>query len=139
MQKDEISATWIVDDDKVTTFILHRLLTLDNHFGQITILSDARVALENIQKCRDSPELLPELILLDINMPVMDGWEFVTELESLDFACNTHVFLLTSSINAADALKAERIQRLSGFFTKPITGEKLKHIQKVVVSGLEDC
>jgi CheY-like chemotaxis protein len=123
---DDVKLTWIVDDDKVTTFILRRLINMDHQFGTVVIKSSAVEALEVIKNCSDTPELLPQVIILDLNMPVMEGWEFLDEISQLSYANHIHVFLLTSSISPFDAKRATSSSRLTGFFTKPVNAMMLE-------------
>ena len=71
-----------------------------------------------------------DLILLDINMPQMDGWEFIAQLSSCrpNLKNETKIYIVTSSIATADKLKAASFDEISGFLSKPVSVQKLKEI-----------
>ena len=72
----------------------------------------------------------PELILLDINMPAINGWEFIEEYEEIieELNLNTTIVMLTTSINPDDKIKALSYDSVKKFENKPLTVEKLKEI-----------
>ena len=72
---------------------------------------------------------LPDIILLDIEMPIMDGWEFMEQIDLLKPIFNdqqVEIFILSSSITVEDKLKAENNPNIKGYITKPITLEDIK-------------
>jgi CheY-like chemotaxis protein len=120
---------WLVDDDRVTNFVNERLLVKE---GVLTVMAftKASEALEQLSKLISSaPDHLPEVIFLDINMPIMDGWEFLDEFQSLDSDAlkQCRVYMLTSSIDQEDQQKSSSYKSVCGFISKPLTPEKIRH------------
>lgn len=109
-----LESIMLVDDDRVfnniTTMILRKLNP------QLTILSytHAANALETLKATKT-----PDAVFLDINMPDMNGWEFLSHLEELGI--NVPVYMLTSSIDPEDIQKAKAYGHVKGYFTKPLT------------------
>lgn len=114
---------FIIDDDPLSTFLAQTVLTLEEPAHDITAFDSGIEALEVITA---GPEnAIPELIFLDLNMPIMDGWAFLDALaplkEKLQERCT--IYILTSSLDTADTLRVEEYSIVSGLIHKPITTE----------------
>ncbi len=117
----------IIDDDIVYQLIIRKVVERTDEFDSICFCNDA---IEAIEKFKSIEAPLPELILLDINMPEMDGWQFLESLIKLrpNFDKETAVYIVTSSIALSDREKALSYKEVSGFLSKPLSVEKLKEI-----------
>ena len=84
--------------------------------------------LYDIQK--NNPEKLPDYILLDINMPIMNGWEFLDEYKRLniDPAGKSKIFIISSSVFSNDINKARSYPLVKSFISKPLSVEKIKEM-----------
>lgn len=111
----------IVDDSEIVLF-LHREILMESKLpGKILSAIDGKSALEILLNDTD-----PEsnyLILLDINMPIMDGWEFLEALPSKNIIPRYSVIMVTSSIDTQDKRKAAKFEKVIGFFEKPLTSK----------------
>lgn len=120
----------LVDDDKVCSYLHYELLQELRIARQIVPLANGRQALDYLQTYCFSASLqeeaFPDLILLDLNMPVMDGLEFLEELMQLGQAALicASVVMLTTSDHAEDRLQADRLQ-VKDYLMKPLTAEKM--------------
>lgn len=122
-QLTSIQNIWFIDDDDINNMLSERLI--NKHFpntGCKTFL-DAEEALEILQK---TPNQKPDAIFLDINMPRMNGWEFLEELQKLNVLVN--VYMLTSSIDPRDQQKAHEYKLVKDFISKPLREERLRLI-----------
>lgn len=110
----------------------------DNHYHQIIIeqmnitesVQIAENGLEALAFLKKENQVAPELIFLDINMPKMNGWEFLDEYKNLDAQQKAEIVIvmLTTSANPDDIKRAETIAEVNGFKVKPLTEEMLNEI-----------
>ena len=127
---EKLTSTLLVDDDETTNFVNQMLLKDMGVTEQVLTAHNGQEALELIQqRCRQG--LCPELILLDINMPVMNGFEFLEEFEQLEFANKQSVVIvmLTTSLNPQDMNHLQKLPN-DGFLNKPLTEKMVKEVLK---------
>ena len=120
----------IIDDDDIYTFLLKKTLLKSNICSNIKSFENGLVGLEGIKKMIENEETLPDLILLDINMPLFDGWEFLEEFKKLKHLIlkPISIYIVSSSISQADINKAKFNEEVIDFLTKPIESSKIKSI-----------
>jgi CheY-like chemotaxis protein len=114
----------LVDDDEVANY-LHQLLLKQLDFNvEIKTALNGEQALEITREVSTTEENGKMLVLLDLNMPVMNGFEYLEELHKIKPSVNPYILVLTSSLNPQD-LKVARKMGVSGYIDKPLTGVKL--------------
>jgi CheY-like chemotaxis protein len=121
----------LVDDNPDDNFFHERVIKKSN-LAEIVVAKQTGIdALEYLKSKKDDENLHPELIFLDINMPGMNGWEFLEEYNKLDEKSKSRaiVVMLTTSDNPDDKQKSAMINIASDFRTKPLTGEMLTEIK----------
>jgi CheY-like chemotaxis protein len=131
--KNKLNCVLVIDDDEPTNFLTQMILEESGWVNHIRIAQNGPEALAYLSKCASSPSEefpSPDLILLDINMPAMDGWEFLEEYKKLGKAERIIIVMLTTSLFPEDKRKAERMEEISGFENKPFTMEKFKVIME---------
>lgn len=116
----------IIDDDEIYQKIASRMIDRAAVFSEAIYFTHASDALEFLE----DESKLPDVILLDINMPLMDGWQFLDEIERnnpcvLD---NSRVYIVSSSIAGSDREKAKLYPKLKGFISKPISVSILQEL-----------
>jgi CheY-like chemotaxis protein len=122
----------LVDDDPTVIFMHKRLLAKSIPASSYVVANDGSQALEYILTHNNTDTNY--LILLDINMPVMDGWGFLDTIKKYDVVQRCYVVMVTSSIDKNDRLKAAEYQQVIGFFEKPLHYEsclEIKGIEKL--------
>lgn len=117
----------VIDDDQIYQIIVKKIIFKAGIFDKALHYENGYKALEEL---KDPAIPLPALILLDINMPGMDGWEFLDNLKDHRPQLNqeTKIYIVTSSIACGDRNKAEALTEVSGFISKPLTVGKLREI-----------
>jgi len=135
--KQKLNCIMLIDDDEPTNFISNMLLEESNCTLHIQIEESGKKALEYLSKttgcCNEQTGLsYPELIFLDINMPAMNGWEFLERYKELktELHPKTVIIMLTTSINPDDKLKAENISMVAAFENKPLTSKMIERVIK---------
>ncbi len=115
----------LIDDDPIFIMICKRYMDICNFADEIIACDNGQKGLDWVKNCLNSGEQLPDFIFLDINMPVMNGWDFLEEVSPLfpDFTTPVYLIILSSTVNQADFEKAKRFPIIKEFFTKPITLE----------------
>lgn len=122
----KIDIVCIIDDDPTHVFVTKRSLQLGNFCESIMVFRNGKEAFDSLKAICLAGERLPDLILLDINMPVWDGWNFLDEFMQIPIASKIIVYIITSSNNPEDIRRAEQYSLVSNFLIKPITIEKLQ-------------
>ena len=124
--------TYIIDDDKLTVKLMSILIAKNKFCEEIEPFHNAQFAIDKLkQNCAD-PEQLPDAILLDLNMPVMDGWQFLDEFIQLQIKKEIVIFIMTSSIDPADIEMAKKYTVVKEYIMKPVTAEKLNTLCQII-------
>ncbi len=126
----KIDLACIIDDDPIHVFGAKRAISIVNFCNSVLVFNNGKDAFDKISAIFKSGSSLPELILLDINMPVWDGWDFLDEFIKLPLSKDATIFIMTSSIDPSDQEKAKKYNQVNSFIIKPITVEKLTEALK---------
>lgn len=127
-----------MDDDEVYLYITKKTLSNLSEDMFVKSFTDGEQAIEYIHDCLRESSNLPDLILLDINMPFMDGWGFLAEFKKMKSALpsqNVHILMVTSSNVSSDLKRAQEFEELTGYVVKPVYEDKLVEILTDVFDG----
>jgi len=119
---------YVVEDDRVTSKITELHLQQHASFGKVQKYVNGQPAFDALLRAAQEGTRLPDLILLDLNMPVMDGWEFLDAFSARTWQKPVCVCVLTSSIRVEDIEKAKTYKHVKGYFSKPVDGDVLNQV-----------
>lgn len=119
----------LIDDDQIYTFGFKKLINLKGFNSKVINFRDGEQAIMWI-KTRLNSALLPDVIFLDINMPNMDGWEFMKEFAEIksQLGKKITIYMLSSSIDLNDIYRAKNILDVEDYIFKPVNGHQLTEI-----------
>jgi CheY-like chemotaxis protein len=120
---------WIVDDDAIYHLLMKHLLKLNFPTVETKDFRDGKSALSAISDSAGSP---PDIIMLDLNMPNMDGWDFLDKYSKLpNISLSTRIYIVTSSLDRLDVNRASANPHVTDFVTKPVVKETLAQILNI--------
>ncbi len=111
----------LIDDDAINNLLNRQFLSFVLPSSTINTFHDARLLMRYLEEGKIAR---PDLILLDINMPEMDGWEFLFHLERIN--CKADVMILSSSLHWDDMSKAKEYEQVKCYIEKPLTEDKIE-------------
>lgn len=121
---EKLKKVLLIDDDEIVNSINKVIIQHAKFADEIVTENFAANAITYIKGL--SKEDLPRAIFLDVNMPEMNGWDFVEEYEKLDIdTSGIKIIMLTSSINPRDQKRALSMEHIKGFVSKPLSPELL--------------
>jgi len=124
----------LVDDDEINNFISIKLIKKALLNTEIMACLNGKFAIDQLVEIqRNDISKLPDYILLDINMPIMNGWEFLDEYKRLniDPLGKTKIFIISSSVFSNDINKARSYPLVKDFISKPLNVDKIVELFKV--------
>lgn len=120
----------IIDDDDVFQYTILHTLQVHKSVNHIIPFTDGAEAMTFLKANINNDQELPDVIFLDINMPVMDGYGFMQQYESLipNLAKKITVYILSSSVDLVDFDKTKKIKQVTDYIVKPIRDNQLTRI-----------
>ena len=119
----------VVDDDEIIVF-LHNMIMEDNGMVSDSLsFQNGKEAFDYLNSENNLNQTC--LVLLDINMPVMNGWQLLDNIQSAPYAKNIHVVMVTSSIDTEDREKASQYPQVIAYFEKPLNNKSLKQLKEL--------
>lgn len=121
---------YLIDDDTIFVFLTRKTLQVANLSTDLTVFEDGKKALLDLELSADQPDLLPDVIFLDLNMPVLDGWGFLDEYLLLEpkMSKKIEIYIVSSSISPSELERSQSIPVVTDFLTKPLSRSKFVEI-----------
>ncbi|UQD57110.1 response regulator [Flavobacterium sp. K5-23] len=113
---------WVVDDDTIYQTIVEKIIEKSDSFTTIDSFNNGNLAINSLKISIEENKILPDIILLDINMPLMNGWEFMNELSLIKSQLNKKIaiYIVSSSIAKEDKEKSKTYSNILGYLSKPV-------------------
>ncbi|MBK0383310.1 response regulator [Pedobacter sp. SD-b] len=126
----KVQIAFIIDDDEVYIYAIRRLIKIQNLCDEILVFTDGQQAVDYLSEHKDDISRLPDVIMIDVNMPILDGWGFIDEFQKMNITETKpmKLFMISSSIDSRDVKKAKEIAIIEKYIFKPITFEELKEV-----------
>jgi len=125
-----------IDDDPITLMLCKMVITKASFSNEIATAKNGEEALKyfnTLKQTNSNSNLIkhPQLIFLDLNMPVMGGWEFLDSFATADYSDynDTKVIILSSTIDPEDLEKSKKYPMVIDFLSKPISKEMLEYLK----------
>ncbi|QRM88827.1 response regulator [Lacinutrix sp. WUR7] len=126
----QINSVCLIDDDPIFIFAIKRIFKTSNVCENFTVYNNGEDAISGLLQTIGAGKDIPDLILLDLNMPIMDGWQFLDEFVKLKMSENITLYIVSSSVDPVDFMKAKEYELIKDFLVKPITSETLMSLAK---------
>ena len=129
---NQIRAISIIDDDPITVFGIKKMLNTIDVCDDIRTFANGKEAIDHIKELLVLQEPIPEVIFLDINMPIMDGWQFLEEFINLPLKDKIRINIVTSSIDLYDRKQWEyfrqKTHHIIDYKNKPLRKSQIAEI-----------
>ena len=127
-----MSQAYIIDDDPIYIKITEALLKKDKIFKSFSTYTNPVNALIDLFDAYYTSKKLPDIILLDLDMPTLSGWNFLDSFNSIATleGSPTSVYIITSSIDPLDRQRSKLYSCVKGFYTKPTSPDVLKQLAR---------
>jgi CheY-like chemotaxis protein len=116
----------VIDDDDINIFIIKKIVEKTGYNVEMTAKTNGKLAIEYLKE----KAAFPDLILIDINMPILNGWEFIEAYEELGTNHKVDMYMLSSSVYENDIEKAKSYKTVKGFISKPLSIDRLIELLK---------
>ena len=121
---------FLIDDDPVFVYLTKKIICSINGGCDIREFADGELAIDRLKQIFDDSKELPDIIFVDLSMPVMDGWEFLNEYAKLwpRFSKPIELFIVSSSISPQEVERSKTYPAVSDFLIKPVAKGKIAEI-----------
>ena len=125
----KIGLIYIIDDDDIFVFVLRKLLQKSKRYDEVINIGNGLEAIDLLVNEFETNKKLPDIIFLDLNMPVLDGWQFLDQVEKLPFKELLRIYIISSSIDVKEIEKSKTYSTVKSFVSKPLTLEWLNGVK----------
>jgi CheY-like chemotaxis protein len=122
---------YVIEDDPITSVVTELIIKKNLGCAKVEKYANGLKAFDQLKAALRDEEGIPDLILLDLNMPMMDGWEFLDAIADFSLGSRVCVFILTSSIQPNDMEKSKNYGEVRGYFSKPLNKSNIARMQQL--------
>ena len=129
-----IKRVCLIDDDHIFVYGAKRLMREFDFFEDLSVFNNGQDALDHFEVQSQTPETLPSVIFLDLNMPVMNGWEFLEAFLNLPgiTSQDISIYIMSSSVDPRDLEKIQAHPYIKNYILKPLTTEDLENLSQEI-------
>jgi CheY-like chemotaxis protein len=124
----KISLACLVEDDPLHVFIIKKFIDMDDRVTDLMVCNNGKEAFDKLSAMIKEEKQLPEVIFLDLNMPIWNGWQFLDEFVKIPIIKETVIYILTSSNSPDDLNRADKYNLQAHYLIKPISKEDLTKV-----------
>jgi two-component system, chemotaxis family, chemotaxis protein CheY len=128
-----ISQIWIIDDDDICRFMLQSMLENTGQVGSVRQFRNGLEALDYLSQQQQQPGQLPDLIFLDLEMPFMDGWQFLEKYSLTGFTIP--IYIVSSSTSLEDIDRSKTYALIKGYLIKPVFNVNILKVMDNFLAG----
>lgn len=138
----QCNSVMLIEDNEVDNYISEKILKSSGFTNNVLTHTSVKSALEflkNLESLKEPPAvLIPDYILLDLNLPILDGFHFLEEFETFSDPIKSQIkiVILTCSLNPSDLERAKKYKYVVDYFSKPLSTEDLLKLQMI---GIAEC
>lgn len=124
------SIVFIIDDDSIHHRIAQIIIEKFHLFDKYESYTDPEKVIDILKQQAKQPELLPDVILLDLNMPDVNGWDFLDMYEKIrpELSKDIRIYIVTSSVDENDKMRSKTYYAVKGFISKPLSPEIMRTV-----------
>lgn len=122
--------TCLIDDDEIYLFSVKKVIEVNKLSERVLEFRNGQEAIDFFVQSSNNQHDLPDVIFLDINMPVMNGWEFIEEFKKIRplLSKDIMLYVVSSSVDKTDVDRARSFSNVNDYLIKPITASQLVNI-----------
>ncbi|HLW20949.1 MAG TPA: response regulator [Cyclobacteriaceae bacterium] len=126
---ENFDLVYVVDDDPLYIFSMKKVLGITDFCQESMFFKNGQEALDDLIPRLSQAGKLPDIIFLDISMPLMNGWQFLDKLKTYPIHQEMKIFIVSSSIDPYDTGKSASYEIVTDYIYKPITIDKMKELK----------
>lgn len=131
-----IKTICIIDDDPIFRFGTKKMMEKVQNSLNFLVYKNGKEAADNLLPRLQLDMEYPDVILLDLNMPIMDGWQFLDELAKIPAAKTIPIYIVSSSVDSRDIKKAETYKMVNKYIVKPFSISKIQSLITELKKGM---